>query len=201
MRWFLSFLLLLPLSLSAEPVDDRPQVVLETSLGNIVLELDQKRAPNTVANFLQYVDAGFYDGTLFHRVIPDFMIQGGGFGEDYLQKPTRGPIDNEADNGLRNTRGTIAMARTRDPHSATAQFFINSVDNRSLDHTAKTPAGWGYTVFGQVIEGLNVVERISATRTGSGRLNGHSTGDVPVMPVLIKRAARVAQENSEENGD
>jgi cyclophilin family peptidyl-prolyl cis-trans isomerase len=187
MRWILAALLVLPLLAQA----DRPKVAIDTSLGRIVLELDEKRAPKTVANFLAYVDNGFYDGTVFHRVIPDFMIQGGGFGEDYLQKPTRGPVENEANNRLRNTRGTIAMARTRDPHSATAQFFINTVDNRALDHSAETVSGWGYTVFGQVVEGLDVVDRISATRTGQGRLNGHAAPDVPVMPVVIRSARRL----------
>jgi cyclophilin family peptidyl-prolyl cis-trans isomerase len=187
MRWLLATLLLLPLLAQAQP----PKVALETSLGRIVLELDDKRAPKTVANFLAYVDAGFYDGTVFHRVIRDFMIQGGGFDEQFLQKPTRGPVENEANNGLRNTRGTVAMARTADPHSATAQFFINTSNNRNLDHSAPTQTGWGYTVFGQVTEGMDVVERIGTTRTGMGRLNGRPAQDVPVMPIIIQRVSRL----------
>lgn len=163
-----------------------PQVRLETSSGVIVLALDAAKAPATVANFLAYVDAGHYDGTLFHRVIPGFMIQGGGFDRDFRQKETRAPIENEAGNGLKNLRGTVAMARTNDPHSATAQFFINSVDNAFLDHTAKNPAGWGYAVFGRVTEGLEVVDAISQAKTGAK--NGHQ--DAPVEPVLLLKAAR-----------
>ena len=163
-----------------------PQVRLETSSGVIVLALDAAKAPVTVANFLAYVDAGHYDGTLFHRVIPGFMIQGGGFDRDFRQKETRAPIENEAGNGLKNLRGTVAMARTNDPHSATAQFFINSVDNGFLDHTAKNPAGWGYAVFGRVTEGLEVVDAISQAKTGAK--NGHQ--DAPVEPVLLLKAAR-----------
>ena len=163
-----------------------PQVRLETSSGVIVLALDAAKAPATVANFLAYVDAGHYDGTLFHRVIPGFMIQGGGFDRDFRQKEPRAPIDNEAGNGLKNLRGTIAMARTNDPHSASAQFFINSVDNAFLDHTAPNPDGWGYAVFGRVTEGLEVVDAISQVKTGAK--NGHQ--DVPVEPVVLLKAAR-----------
>ena len=163
-----------------------PQVRLETSSGVIVLALDAAKAPVTVANFLAYVDAGHYDGTLFHRVIPGFMVQGGGFDRDFRQKETRAPIENEAGNGLKNLRGTVAMARTNDPHSATAQFFINSVDNGFLDHTAKNPAGWGYAVFGRVTEGLEVVDAISQVKTGAK--NGHQ--DAPVEPVVLLKAAR-----------
>ena len=163
-----------------------PQVRLETSSGVIVLALDAAKAPATVANFLAYVDAGHYDGTLFHRVIPGFMIQGGGFDRDFRQKETRAPIENEAGNGLKNLRGTVAMARTNDPHSATAQFFINSVDNGFLDHTAKNPNGWGYAVFGRVTEGLEVVDAISQAKTGAK--NGHQ--DAPVEPVVLLKAAR-----------
>jgi cyclophilin family peptidyl-prolyl cis-trans isomerase len=171
--------------------DGKVNVALDTSLGRIVLQLDQEKAPQTVANFLSYVDDGFYNGTVFHRVIPNFMIQGGGFDKQYQQKPTKAKIKNEANNGLRNVTGSIAMARTSDPHSATAQFFINTVNNRSLDHTSPTANGWGYTVFGQVVEGMDVVRRISATRTSQGRLNGHPAPDVPVLPILIKSASRV----------
>ena len=163
-----------------------PQVRLETSSGIIVLALDAAKAPATVANFLAYVDAGHYDGTLFHRVIPGFMIQGGGFDRDFRQKETRAPIENEAGNGLKNLRGTVAMARTNDPHSATAQFFINSVDNGFLDHTAENPDGWGYAVFGRVTEGLEVVDAISQAKTGAK--NGHQ--DAPVEPVVLLKAAR-----------
>ena len=175
-------------SATAEEEGDKPRVALETSEGRIVLELDSAKAPGTVESFLGYVESGFYDGTIFHRVIPDFMVQGGGFTPDMDLKPTRGPIRNEADNGLRNDRGTVAMARKGDPHSATAQFFINNVDNAYLNHTAKTPQGWGYTVFGRVIEGMEVVDRISAVRTG--RTNRGMT-NVPLEPVLIESARRV----------
>ena len=163
-----------------------PQVRLETSHGAIVLALDAAKAPATVENFLAYVDAGHYDGTLFHRVIPGFMIQGGGFDRDFRQKETRAPIGNEADNGLLNQRGTVAMARTNDPHSATAQFFINSVDNDFLNHSAKDPRGWGYAVFGRVTEGLEVVDAISQVPTGTK--NGHQ--DAPVEPVVLLKAER-----------
>ena len=125
----------------------KPRVALQTSMGKIVLELEPEKAPKTVENFLAYVDSGHYDGTVFHRVIPGFMIQGGGFTAEMSQKRTREPIQNEADNGLKNTRGSVAMARTGDPNSATAQFFISSVNNEFLNHTAKTPQGWGYAVF------------------------------------------------------
>jgi peptidyl-prolyl cis-trans isomerase B (cyclophilin B) len=168
----------------ANPAAASPHVVLETSHGEITLALDAERAPGTVANFLSYVESGFYDGTIFHRVIPGFMIQGGGFTEELDQKPTGDPIRNEADNGLRNRRGTIAMARTRDPHSATAQFFVNLVDNRSLDHTAPSPAGWGYTVFGSVVEGIEVVDAIAAVPT---RRHGPHEA-LPQAPVVIRKA-------------
>ena len=162
------------------------QVRLETSSGVIVLALDGAKAPATVANFLAYVDAGHYDGTLFHRVIPGFMIQGGGFDQGFRPKDAGKPIANEAGNGLRNLRGTIAMARTGDPHSATAQFFINSVDNAFLDHTAPNAEGWGYAVFGRVTEGLEVVDAISQAKTGAQ--GGHQ--DVPVEPVVLLKAER-----------
>lgn len=161
-----------------------PTVALETNHGRIVLELDAEKAPKTVENFLQYVEAGFYDGTLFHRVIPNFMIQGGGFDAQQRQKPTRGSIQNEADNGLANGRGTIAMARTGDPHSATAQFFINLKDNGFLNHSGKTAQGWGYTVFGRVTEGMDVVDQIARTPTAQGRISEA----VPQQPVVIERA-------------
>ena len=161
-----------------------PRVLLETSKGLIVLELDPKAAPKTVENFLGYVRDGFYDGTIFHRVIRGFMIQGGGFTEDMQQKSTHAPIDNEASNGLQNKRSTVAMARTMDPHSATAQFFINTVDNSFLDHKGKTSNGWGYCVFGKVVEGMNVVDAIESVSTTSKA----GQRDVPAAPVIIERA-------------
>ncbi len=159
-------------------------ITLKTNHGDITLELDFDKAPATAANFLQYVQDGFYDGTIFHRVIDGFMIQGGGFTTDMVQKKTREPIANEADNGLSNATGTIAMARTMDPNSATAQFFINVADNNFLNHTAKTSQGWGYAVFGRVTAGLDVVERIKGTPTTSR--GGHQ--DVPAEPVVIEQA-------------
>jgi peptidyl-prolyl cis-trans isomerase B (cyclophilin B) len=163
---------------------NHPRVALDTSKGRIVLELDAEKAPKTVANFLQYVKAGHYDGVIFHRVIDGFMIQTGGFTADMTQKPTKPPVQNEADNGLRNDRGTIAMARTGDPHSASAQFFVNTVNNDSLNHRGKTQQGWGYTVFGKVVEGMDVVDQITKVRTGTK--SGHQ--NVPVEPVTIKKA-------------
>jgi peptidyl-prolyl cis-trans isomerase B (cyclophilin B) len=165
-----------------------PRVALDTSKGAIVLELDPDKAPKTVENFLAYVRAGQYDGTVFHRVIDGFMVQGGGYTADFTEKPTRGTITNEADNGLENDKGTVAMARKPDPHSASAQFFINVADNEFLDHKGKTPQGWGYAVFGRVVEGMDVVEAITKVRTG-GR-GPHQ--DVPVEPVVIERATVLA---------
>ena len=156
-------------------------VHLETNQGVIVLDLNADKAPKTVANFLAYAREGFFTNTIFHRVIDDFMIQGGGFEPGMNQKPTRPPIDNEANNGLRNARGTIAMARTSDPHSATSQFFINVVDNDFLNFTAPTPTGWGYCVFGRVTEGMDVIDTIKGTATTSR--NGHQ--DVPVNDIII----------------
>jgi cyclophilin family peptidyl-prolyl cis-trans isomerase len=170
----------------AAPAATNPRVVLETTKGTIVIELDAAKAPKTVESFLAYVDAGHYDGTVFHRVIPGFMVQGGGFTADMTQKPTRAPIPNEADNGLKNLRGTLAMARTNDPHSASAQFFINLVDNGFLDHTAKTTQGWGYAVFGRVVEGMATVDAIAKVRTGNR--GGHQ--NVPVEPVVVETARR-----------
>ena len=159
-------------------------VRLHTSFGPITLALDAERAPKTVANFLEYVGKGHYDGTIFHRVINGFMIQGGGFAPGMKQKATGAPVPNEANNGLRNDAYTIAMARTSDPHSATAQFFINVADNAFLNHSAPTAQGWGYCVFGKVTEGMDVVNRIKAVATG--RSGMHS--DVPQQDVLIERA-------------
>lgn len=166
---------------------DNPKVDLQTNQGTITLELYADKAPKSVENFLAYVDAGFYDGTAFHRVIEGFMIQGGGYTGDMKKKPTRDPVQNEADNGLKNERGTVAMARTSDPHSATAQFFINHKDNDFLDHTSKSPRGWGYTVFGKVTDGMEVVDVIAATPTGS---KGPFPKDVPETAVIIEKATR-----------
>ncbi len=163
-------------------------VDLDTSHGKIRLELDDAKAPQTAANFVGYVKAGHYDGTIFHRVIAGFMIQGGGFEPGMAQKPTGAPIVNEADNGLKNARYSIAMARTSAPHSATAQFFINVADNGFLDHSAPTPQGWGYAVFGRVVDGTAVVDAIE--RVATGRRAGHA--DVPVEDVTI-RSARVVE--------
>ena len=165
-----------------------PRVTMETSKGTMVLELHPDKAPKTVANFLAYVESGFYDGTVFHRVIPGFMIQGGGFDENLKKKANRDPIQNEADNGLKNARGTLSMARTNDPHSATSQFFINVVDNASLDHTGKNPRGWGYAVFATVVEGMEVADAIvSVPTTRKGAM-----ANVPVEPVKILKASVVA---------
>jgi cyclophilin family peptidyl-prolyl cis-trans isomerase len=164
-----------------------PLVRITTSLGVIELELYPAKAPKTVENFLHYANSGFYNGTVFHRVIAGFMIQGGGFEPGMRLKPTDPPIDNEADNGLTNVNGSIAMARTGDPHSATAQFFINTVDNIALNHSGKTPQGWGYCVFGKVTQGMDVVKKIEFTRTGRvGRF-----GDVPLHDVVIARMEQV----------
>lgn len=161
-----------------------PQVKLATSMGDIVLQLDAAKAPRTVENFLSYVRDKHYDGTIFHRVIDGFMIQGGGFTPDMQQKPTKAPVQNEAANGLKNDQYTIAMARTGDPHSATAQFFINVVDNAFLNHTAPTPQGWGYAVFGKVVKGQDVVDAIKKVRTT--RKGFHD--DVPFDAVVIDKA-------------
>ena len=176
---------LLMLATSASSVaQEAPRVRLETTMGNIVLALDAQRAPQTVENFLAYVNSGFYDGTIFHRVIGNFMIQGGGYTADMSRKETRSPVKNEADNGLKNSRGSIAMARTQDPHSASAQFFINVEDNAALDHTAPNGRGWGYAVFGHVVEGMDVVDEIRAQATGvkSG------FRDVPKKTITITHA-------------
>lgn len=158
-------------------------VVLATSLGDITIELFEEQAPVSAANFLQYVDDGFYDGTIFHRVIPGFMVQGGGLTADMARKPTRDPITNEADNGLKNLRGTLAMARTSEVHSATAQFFINLADNPFLDHGARD---FGYAVFAKVVEGMDVVDQIAAVTTGT--VKGYQ--DAPLEPVVIETARR-----------
>jgi cyclophilin family peptidyl-prolyl cis-trans isomerase len=182
----MTFFLLL-LATSTTVWADNPGVRLETSEGTITLELYPDKAPETVSNFLTYVDEGFYEGTLFHRVIDGFMIQGGGFTKDMQRKPTRDAIQNEASNGLKNERGTVAMARTSAPHSATAQFFINLKDNAFLDFKAEDQRGWGYCVFGKVTDGMEVVDKIAKQPTGvQGRMK-----DVPKTPVVIERAVRI----------
>lgn len=160
------------------------KVVLNTNHGAITLELDTAKAPKTAANFAEYVKSGHYNGTIFHRVIDGFMIQGGGFDKDMNQKPTNAPIENEADNGLKNEEGTIAMARTQDPHSASAQFFINVKNNSFLNHSGKSLQGWGYAVFGKVTDGMDVVAKIKGVKTGSAGFHK----DVPVEPVVIESA-------------
>ena len=159
-------------------------VKLHTNHGVVTIELDEARAPKSAANFLEYVKKGHYDGTVFHRVINGFMVQGGGFAPGMQQKTTGAPIQNEADNGLKNEAYTVAMARTGDPHSATAQFFINVADNAFLNHTAPTAAGWGYCVFGKVVDGTDVIDKIKGVKTG--RAGGHQ--DVPLDDVIIERA-------------
>lgn len=162
-------------------------VVLDTDLGTIEIALDDERAPETVKNFLRYVDEKHYDGTIFHRVIPGFMAQGGGYDAQYQKKSVHEPLQNEAHNGLKNTRGTVAMARTNDPHSATAQFFVNVADNAFLDHRGKTPDGWGYAVFGTVASGMDVVDKMVGVKTGS---QGPFSKDAPISPIAIKSARR-----------
>lgn len=178
---FILTLLLLVFSPLTSPASENTRVKLETSRGDIIIELYEKKAPVTVSNFIGYVKEGFYDNTIFHRVIKRFMVQGGGFTEEMWQKSTKGKIINEATNGLKNDRGTIAMARTPDPHSATSQFFINTVNNRSLN---KSNYDWGYCVFGKVTQGMDVVDKIENVRTHS--MGGHQ--NVPVDAVVIKKA-------------
>jgi peptidylprolyl isomerase/peptidyl-prolyl cis-trans isomerase B (cyclophilin B) len=173
-------------SVSTAPVAGQqanPRVLIETSKGNITVEVFPAQAPQSAGNFLNYVKTGFYDGLAFHRVIPNFMIQTGGMTADMAEKPKNAPIRNEADNGLRNLRGTLAMARTGDPHSASSQFFINVADNAFLDHRGQTPQGWGYAVFGQVVDGMEVVDAIVAVPRG----NRGPHGDVPVDPIIMQR--------------
>lgn len=164
--------------------DTQTKVKMTTSLGTIVIELDDAKAPVSAANFADYVKSGFYDGTIFHRVIPGFMAQGGGFDSSFNQKATKAPIKNEADNGLKNDRGTLAMARTNDPNSATAQFFINYKDNGFLNHTSPTPSGWGYAVFGKVVEGMDVVDEMAKQPTGNRGMHQ----DVPKTDIIIEKA-------------
>jgi peptidyl-prolyl cis-trans isomerase B (cyclophilin B) len=189
MKRFLAVLGVLAASLGLAAADAGAQqaarVQLTTSKGPIVIELDAAKAPATVENFLQYVRAGFYDGTIFHRVIPGFMAQGGGYTEKFQEKQTRAPIRNEAAGALKNARGTVAMARTNDPHSATAQFFINVKDNPSLNHGARGPGDAGYAAFGRVVEGMDVVDAIVNAPTGAG---GPFRTDVPQTPIVIQKA-------------
>jgi peptidyl-prolyl cis-trans isomerase B (cyclophilin B) len=174
------------LSFSTEKTmsDTQTKVKLTTNLGEIVIQLNTEKAPLSSANFLTYVNEGFYNGTIFHRVIPDFMAQGGGFDTSFNQKTVHAPIKNEANNGLVNSRGTLAMARTNDPNSATAQFFINYKDNSFLNHSSQTSSGWGYAVFGEVIEGMDVVDAMAKEATGNR--NGHQ--DVPKSDIVIEKA-------------
>jgi len=165
-------------------------VKLETGMGDIFIELDDEKAPKSAANFLKYVESGHYDGTIFHRVIDGFMVQGGGMDAEMKEQATGDPIENEADNGLTNEAYTLAMARTMDPHSASAQFFINVKNNDSLNHTAKTPQGWGYAVFGKVTKGHGVVNKMKAVKTGRNGMHD----DVPVEPIVINKATVVEDE-------
>lgn len=170
-------------------IDMPPVVELDTSMGAIVIELNAEKAPKTVENFLNYVKSGQYEGTIFHRIIDGFMIQGGGMDERMNEKPTNKPIENEADNGLKNEAGTIAMARTQDPHSATSQFFINIKDNDFLNHSGKNMQGWGYTVFGKVTSGMDVIEKMRGVPTG--RFGMHA--DVPKTPITINSAKIISE--------
>lgn len=186
-KLFYTLSLLAFCSLNASAEEATVPVRMQTSMGEMTIELYPDKAPATVANFLRYVDEGFYDGTLFHRVIDGFMIQGGGFDAQMQRKPTHDPVTNEADNGLRNTVGTLAMARTRDPHSATAQFFINVNDNSNLDFHERSTRGWGYAVFARVTSGMEVVNAIKAVATTSRGMYQ----DVPVDPVIIQQVTRL----------
>ncbi len=170
-------------------MSNMPVVELETSMGNITIELNEEKAPKTVENFLSYVKSGQYEGTIFHRIIDGFMIQGGGMDEQMNEKPTNKPVENEADNGLKNDKGTIAMARTQDPHSATSQFFVNIKDNDFLNHSGKNAQGWGYTVFGKVTSGMDVIEKMRGVPTG--RFGMHA--DVPKTPITINSAKIVSE--------
>ncbi len=172
------------LAATKNPEGKKMYVQLQTSMGNIVVELDGEKAPKTVENFVNYVKDGHYDGTIFHRVIAGFMIQGGGMDPDMNEKDTKDPIENEADNGLKNDKYAIAMARTGEPHSATSQFFINTKDNEFLNHTAKDARGWGYAVFGRVVEGMDVVDKIEEVETSSKSYHD----DVPNETIVIEKA-------------
>ena len=186
-------LLVAGLIISLQALAANPLVEMKTSQGSIVIELFADKAPKTAANFLQYVQDGFYNGTVFHRVIDGFMIQGGGFTADMKQKSTRAPIENEASNGLRNSAGTLAMARTGDPHSASAQFFINLVDNDALDFKAPSGSAWGYAVFGKVTQGFDTVAKIAKMKTG----NVSIFQNVPTTPVVIESVKRLPEKKSQ----
>lgn len=179
------------LTANSAALASNPRVKMETTKGTVIIELYPDKAPVTVENFLRYVREGKYDGTIFHRVIKRFMNQGGGFTTDFTKVKTFPPIKNEADNGLKNKNGTIAMARTTDPHSATNQFFINTADNAFLDHTSKTQRGWGYCVFGTVVDGMDVMDRISRVSTGA---NGPFGQDVPLAEVLIEKVTVIGEQ-------
>lgn len=181
-QWIISICLLL--AATTAQGESLPRAELKTSMGTIVLELDYNKAPHSVENFISYAKEGFYEGTVFHRVIKDFMVQGGGYGADLQKKPTHPSIINEAPNGLKNVRGSLAMARGMDPNSATAQFFINVKDNPNLDHKDLSPAGMGYSVFGKVLQGMDVVDAIQAVETGAG---GSFSKDVPATPIIIEK--------------
>ena len=183
-------LLLASIGVATAHSGDKVMVEMHTSKGLITLELDAEKAPVTVANFIEYVKSGHFDGTIFHRVIPGFVIQGGGMESGMKEKPTQAPIENEADNGLKNVTGSICMARTNDPHSATSQFFINLKDNQFLDHTEKSPQGWGYAVFGQVTDGMDVVEAIAAVQTGNAGFHQ----DVPVEDIVVEKVTITDQD-------
>ena len=187
LKHYLLFVFMIILMMTSNVQAETTTVKMETSQGTIILELDGDNAPNTVANFITYVNEGFYDGTIFHRVISNFMIQGGGFTGDMSQKTTHDPIQNEANNGLKNDTGTIAMARTSDPHSATAQFFINVKDNEFLNFSSETQQGWGYAVFGKVAEGMDVVDAIKNVATTS--IGPYQ--DVPAETITIEKVSRV----------
>ena len=189
---FLSAVILVLASIGVATANsgDKVMVEMHTSKGLITLELDAEKAPVTVANFIEYVNSGHFDGTIFHRVIPGFVIQGGGLESGMKEKPTQAPIENEADNGLKNVTGSICMARTNDPHSATSQFFINLKDNQFLDHTEKSPQGWGYAVFGQVTDGMDVVEAIAAVQTGNAGFHQ----DVPVEDIVVEKVTITDQD-------
>lgn len=190
----LSLFLLVPGSASAEEETGNPMVEVRTNLGDFILELYPEKAPKSVENFLNYVDKKFYDGTTFHRVIPDFMVQGGGFTPDMMKKAAGAPIANEAANGLKNLKGTIAMARTSEINSATCQFFINVKDNPGLDHKGETPDKFGYAVFGKVIDGMDTIEKIRNVKTTTKG----AYADVPVKNVIIKSMRRVTAEDLQE---
>ncbi len=187
---FLAFALIISLSNTANAA--APRVLIKTNLGNITIELNAEKAPKSVGNFLNYVQQGFYNGTVFHRVISNFMIQGGGFTSDFQRKPTNPAIMNEAQNGLKNVKGSVAMARTNDPHSATAQFFINVKDNSFLDHRSPTPRGWGYAVFGKVVKGMDVVEKIRNVQTGR---KGPFRQDVPLKNIVIEKVELIGMKS------